>query len=178
MKRQQEDDHCHEGIRDLKTALRRACPHHAQPPRAHLHPGDTDERDDGPGPRSLEFTYDVSDRLDTFTDADGGVWHFGWTGDLLTEVRRPEAGATGPAVVNVFDTLGRVESQTDEEDRETTFDYDTPFAGTTRVTLPSGLVRDDVYVGGVLVAQTIGVGTAEAYTTSWTRDPATFAHTS
>jgi YD repeat-containing protein len=128
--------------------------------------------------RSVMFQYnDGNGNLTDAFDVNGGHWQYTYdSSHRMTTMRDPEcvltSGCTG--VQNVYDSQGRVSSQTDPLGRATSFDY-TSIAGATKVTDPAGNVRVDYYNEGLRVAVTKGYGTPAAATWSYAYDPATLA---
>lgn len=125
-----------------------------------------------PGPRVVGLGYDGAGNLVSYTDAGGGVWVFTYDGShrLLT-MRKPRHSDPGKVIENGYDHLGRVAWQEDELNRRTSFDYFTPVAGSTTVTLPGGRQRIDGYDDGVHVSTTVAPGTALEAVTTYQRDP-------
>ena len=132
-----------------------------------------------PEDRTVTFVYDGSGNLASYTDPDDGVWTFGWTSGtrFMETMRKPRH--TNPAfVVEMgYDTGGRVLWQDDELNRRTSFAQDTPVAGSTTVTFPSGRQRVDTYVAEVFTSQTEAANTTSAATTTFERDPITLVLT-
>jgi RHS repeat-associated protein len=132
-----------------------------------------------PHGRVVDYDYTTSGHLQRVTDVDHKTWDFGYepTGDRqLTTIRAPrfEGMATPPLLTNVYDSLGRVDSQTDQLNRLTDFSYngDNIHGSINRtVTFPDGDRRLDAYQGGVLVAVTDGHLTTAQGTTYYEHDP-------
>jgi RHS repeat-associated protein len=126
--------------------------------------------------RTESFTYDGSGNLNDAVDVGGGHWQFTYDSNhLLLTMRSPRFyGDTNtspsPIVTNVYDSHGRVTSQTDQLGRTTTFSYDDSLT-TTTVTDPKGNVEVEQYIDGELVALTKGYGTSNAAVTGYTYDP-------
>ena len=105
--------------------------------------------------------------------------------DLLT-VTHPNGQSGGPNAgaqqVNVYDTEGRVTSQTDPGGNELTFDYSNMNVadglGYVLVTDPDGNQTKYSYLSGILIASTTGFGTADAATTNYDPDSATLLNNS
>lgn len=127
-----------------------------------------------PASRIVSYSYDGSGNLTSVTDPTGAV--IGYTYDsshrLLTMLDPNQHGVSSPTpLTNVYDTAGRVTSQTDFAGRTTTFDY-TSISGATKVTDPAGLVTVDYYTNGQRTKSIVGYGTADPATTEYTYDPA------
>ena len=95
------------------------------------------------------YGYDASNLMTTRTDPNGHV------------------------TTNTFDTAKRITTQVDAAGGTTTVGYGAD--GSTTVTSPGGRVVVDVYTNGELSSATRGSGTAQAGTSTYTYDPATFA---
>lgn len=123
--------------------------------------------------RAVTYGYTPSGLLSTVTDVNGGVTSVAYDpSNRIVSVTDPRhnAAGTSKAVVNIYDTQGRVIHQTDETGDVHMFDY-TTVAGATIVTDPTGvktLHQYDVY--GLLKSVTVGYGSATPATTSYTRD--------
>ena len=155
-----------------------------------------------PAGRSLSFFYNASGRIDHVIDPanrtvsfqynDGvgnltdaydvanGHWHFTYdAGHLLLTMTDPvqEPLAQPKAVVNVYyaDGSGRVQSQTDQMARKTTYGYVANADGsqTTTITDPKSNVTVQQYAQNLLLSLTKGYGTPQAATWTYTYDPAT-----
>lgn len=132
---------------------------------------------DGSSPaRSITYSYDSSGNLTDVVDVGGGHWQFTYDAShrMLT-MRSPRfygnsSTSPTPVVTNHYDTAGRVDSQTDQLGRVTTFDY-TSIANATKVTDPKGNLTVDEYTSGLLTAETHGYGTSLAATTYFRYDP-------
>ncbi|HVF14431.1 MAG TPA: RHS repeat-associated core domain-containing protein [Acidimicrobiales bacterium] len=129
-------------------------------------------------PRTVSYTYDGAGDLTDIVDVNGGHQQFTYdAAHRLLTMRSPRffgdtTTTPTPVVTNHYDALGRVEHQSDELGRMTTWDYTTP--GTTRVTNPKGSVTLHTYRDGeLLVALTKGVGTPEAASWSYAYDTPT-----
>ncbi len=123
--------------------------------------------------RTVTYGYTPAGLLSTVTDVNGGVTSVAYDASnrivSVTDPRHNAAG-TNKAVVNVYDTQGRVIRQTNEAGDVHLFDY-TTVADATIVTDPAGvktLHRYDVY--GLLKSVTVGYGSATPATTSYARD--------
>ena len=100
------------------------------------------------GPRSIHMAYDAAGDLVSFTDVGDGIWSFTYDGShRLLSMRKPRhhGGAPGAVVANTYDHLGRVASQTNENNEKVTFEYFTPVPGATTITMASGRQKIDVY---------------------------------
>jgi RHS repeat-associated protein len=132
--------------------------------------------------RTLSYSYDAAGNLTDVIDVGGGHWQFTYDGShrMLT-MRSPRyygdtTTSPSPVVTNHYDSAGRIDWQTDQLGRKTSFDY-TTIPGSTMVTDPKGNVRVDEYTSGLLTAVTKGYGTAQAATTYYRYDPATLGQT-
>ncbi len=130
-----------------------------------------------PGGRTMSFSYDVNGNLTDVIDVGGGHWTFTYDGNHhMVTMREPKyfgdtTTTPTPEVRNVYDSQGRVTSQTDQLGRVTTFSYGAD--GTNVITDPKGNVENQRYVQGELVSVTKGVGTASAAIWTYTYDQAT-----
>jgi RHS repeat-associated protein len=126
--------------------------------------------------RSVQFQYnDGAGDLTDVIDVNAGHWQFGYdTSHRMTVMKDPKCFATTgcPGVQNSYDTSGRVQSQKDQLNRQTTFTYST---NQTTVTDPKGNQQVDFYNSGLRVAMTKGYGTAQAATWSYAYDTTTMA---
>jgi RHS repeat-associated protein len=126
-----------------------------------------------PMSRVTSFTYDTG-------SSNASLKH-----DLLT-ITRPNGQTGGPnagaKVVNVYDSAGRVTSQTDPNGNQTTFNYtnfDAPSgSGSVVVTDPDGNETQYTYDRGILVSQVAGYTGSSSFTTSFQPDPSTLLDTS
>lgn len=126
-----------------------------------------------PANRTVHFAYDGSGNLTSFTDVRGGITSFTYDGahQLLT-MRFPNQQPSGPVTTNVYDSQGRVTSQTDALNHTTQFSYtqNTDGTETTTITDPKGNVTNETYFLELLMQETHGVGTADQATTSFDYD--------
>lgn len=128
------------------------------------------------GPRSVSLSYDPAGDLVSYTDVGGGVWTLGYDGaHRLTSVQRPRHAGSAVAVTMHYDAAGRQDWQEDELGRRTSFFYDDPVVGATRVVDPNGDVHVDWYEEGRRVRVTDGYGTTEQADTYFTYDLGTLA---
>lgn len=134
------------------------------------------------GPRSLSFSYDVHGDLVQYTDTGGGVWAMGYDAHRLTTLKKPRHNGTSLVVESHYDGSGRVDWQENELGERTSFHYDDPVAGATRVVFPdpdgagpaSASERVDYYDAlGLRTQVTSGYGSAVASTTTFVYDPVT-----
>jgi RHS repeat-associated protein len=138
--------------------------------------------------RVVTYEYDSAGDLTDVFDVNGGDTHYTYDSThQMTNIYDPTCYAVGSAcnggngVVTTYNSAGQVASQQDQLGRTTTFAYAgdptsaTAVDGATTITDPAGDVTVDTYEYGILVAQTVGYGTREAATTSWTYDPVTAA---
>ncbi|MEO6504009.1 MAG: RHS repeat-associated core domain-containing protein [Jatrophihabitantaceae bacterium] len=132
--------------------------------------------------RSLTYGYDTAGNLTDVVDVAGKHWQFSYdTAHRMLTMRSPRyygdtTTTPSPVVTNHYDSSDRIDWQTDQLGRKTSFDY-TTIAGSTMVTDPKGNVRVDEYTSGLLTAVTRGYGTAQAATTYFRYDPATLGQT-
>lgn len=86
--------------------------------------------------RSLSFSYDANDNLVQAVDPAGGVTTYAYDGSHhVTSITLPNGNVL---LQNVYDSQGRVISQTNGRGLTWTFAYDTPSAGQTTITDPLG----------------------------------------
>ncbi len=146
--------------------------------------------------RSLIFSYDGSNHITKISDPIGRTTVFTYdngTGDLIaaqdvggavtrftyapgTHLLQTMTDPNNGTVTNAYDSYGRVISQTDAQQRTTTFTYAFAPGGpaqTATITDPRGYATVDQYQGNELVSETKGAGTAQAATWTYTYDPAT-----
>lgn len=126
-----------------------------------------------PGGRTVRFAYDGAGNLSQLTDVAAGAWSFGYdAGHLLTSLTDPRGGRT----TNTYTGSGQVSSQSDPLGRVTNYAYTagTGGASTTLVTDPAGHQTRLAYQDLRVTSLTRGFGTAQAATTGYTYDPATF----
>src|SRR5581483_3837165 len=141
--------------------------------------------------RSVSFTYTTSNLTDA-VDVAGGHTQYGYDAShRMVLMRRPNffsdgalpaavasCVATGPLHTSAYhyDASGRIDCQYDPLGRVTTFDY-TSIPGSTKVTDPKLNVRVDTFTSGLLSSRTLGSGTSQASTWTYTYDPALLALT-
>lgn len=124
--------------------------------------------------RVVTFGYDGAGDLTSTTDPAGGPWAFAYDAHRMTskldpaQMDKPDP-AQRRAVVNHYDAAGRVDWQTDQLGRTTSFDY-ASIPGSTKVTDPRGNVTVERYEHGLRMALTRGYGSANAATTTYTYD--------
>jgi len=121
------------------------------------------------------FEYDPAGDLVKTTDPLGRSWRFSYDAQhLLLTMTDPNGGVT----TSTYDSSGRVIKQVDPAGRVLAFSYSgdnkTATGGTTTVTDPRGLQSEYRYKSEELTSVTAAAGTAEAATTSYQYDPATF----
>jgi RHS repeat-associated protein len=133
--------------------------------------------------RSVTYAYDGSGNLIDAVDVGGGHTTFTYDGShrMLT-MRYPRfygdtTTVPSPVVTNHYDASGRIDWQSDQQGRTSSFDY-TSVAGSTKVTDPAGHVTLNTYSVGLLVSLVKGYGTAQAATWRFGYDPDTGAATS
>lgn len=130
-----------------------------------------------PASRSYAYAYSSAGDLVSVTDPTGAIWAFTYDSShrLLTMLDPNQHGSSTPTpVTNVYDSSGRVTSQTDYAGRVTTLDY-TAISGATKITDPAGYVTVDYFTNGQRTSSTVGYGTASAATTAFTYDATTRA---
>jgi RHS repeat-associated protein len=131
--------------------------------------------------RTVSYGYDSSRRLTSVTDVAGGVWRYGYDPEdrIVTMTKPRQEQLTGqPSVVNSYDALGRVVTQTDEKNQTTLFDY-TSEPNSTIVTDPELNKTKYLYDQyGLITSVTKGYQSATASTWTYTHDLDTFGVTS
>ncbi len=120
--------------------------------------------------RSVGYGYDGAGNLSDVTDVGSGNTHFGYDANHLLQTVRDPRGNT--VETNVYDSIGRVLTQTDALTRTTTFDF-TSIPGSTKVTDPKGNVTVEAFTNNMLMSETKGYGTASAATWTYTYDSST-----
>ena len=125
------------------------------------------------------FEYDPAGDLVKATDPLGRSWRFTYNAQhLLLTMTDPRGGVAA----NTYDSSGRVTKQVDAAGRVLVLSYSgeskTAAGGTTTVTDARGIQTQYRYKSEELVSETLAAGTAEAATTSYQYDPATFGPTS
>ena len=127
-----------------------------------------------PAGRSVSFQYDANGNLQFATDLAGNLTQFGYqTNSLLTTMTDPRGGV----LLNTYDpnNPGQVVQQVDPMNRVTKFSYSSGF---TTITDPKGNVSYQEYQGNELFRLTLGVGTPQQASWTYTYDPAVLAVTS
>jgi len=118
-----------------------------------------------PTGRTWRYAYDANGNLQSITDAVGGVTQYAY------DANHRMISATDPRGVtylqNVYDSVGRVASQTNARAFTTTLSYNTPSAGTTSFTDPLGNTTQHVYDGALRL---VSVVNASGGTTTYTYD--------
>jgi RHS repeat-associated protein len=121
-----------------------------------------------PMSRTTSFGYDSSGnhQLDTMTFPSG----------------QPGGPNAGAHVTNVYDSTGRVLTQTDPASLRTTFAYTgdnfSVSGGTTTITDPHGDVETQNYVNGLMTSETKGVNSSNPSAWTFTHDPTTLGTSS
>jgi RHS repeat-associated protein len=126
------------------------------------------------GSREVNYTYNGNGELTKVVGADGATWNYTYDSNhrLLTQLDPNQDGSSTPhPVTNVYDTQGRVTSQTNQLDETTTFVYNTD--GSVLVTDPEGHQSLDIYQNHLRVAVVNGYGTPQATITHFAYDPRT-----
>ena len=133
--------------------------------------------------RTVQFQYDAAGDLKTVIDVAGGSTTFTYQSHRLVTMREPKFfGDTTttpvPQFTNHYDGQGRVDWQSDQLGRTTSFDYAPAGepAGTTKVTDPKLNVSVERYRDGILMSRTKGTG-AQAATWTYLYDAATLGVT-
>jgi RHS repeat-associated protein len=132
------------------------------------------------GQRTVSYAYSGSE-LTSVTNVNGGLTQFTYDGShRLETIRDPlyDAGVSTVLhkVVNTYDSNGAVTSQVDKRGEVTGFDYDvnaTTGYTTVTVTHPEQNVDQYVFLRGVLLSKTQGLGAAEESTETYEPDPVT-----
>lgn len=116
--------------------------------------------------RRVSYGYDAGNNLVSVTDPIGAITQFRYDGShRLTGMTDPNSGQS----TNTYDSSNRVVSQTDPAGRTMTFAY----AGTTTtITDGNGHVEIQTYTGNRLTSLTLGAGTPQAATWTYTYDAA------
>jgi RHS repeat-associated protein len=129
-----------------------------------------------PGGRTVSYSYDASANLQSVTDVGGGKTSFTYDQNhLLLTATDPR----GSVLTNVYDSSNRVVSQTDPLGRKTTFSYASGASGPqTTITDPNGNVEVQQFQNNLLVSKTLGSGTPQAATWTYTYDPVSLGVTS
>ena len=121
--------------------------------------------------RSVQYQYnDGAGNLTDVIDVNGGHWQYTYDGShRMTVMKDPKCYATSgcPGVQNSYDSNGRVQSQKDQLNRQTTFSY---ASNQTTLTDPKGNVTVFKYQSNELIARIDGYGTSSAATTYYTYD--------
>jgi len=126
--------------------------------------------------REVDYEYNEAGRLAEVTDVRGGHTSYTYNEGGLLLTQKDPRGNTAPT--NTYDTSGRVLTQTDGLENETTYSY--AGAGettTTEVTNPRGYVTKYEYVKGALAKRIQALGTESSATWTYERDPNTFGIT-
>jgi RHS repeat-associated protein len=138
----------------------------------------TSVADSASPPRTLSYSYDVAGNLTDVIDTAGGHWQFSYdAAHRMLTMRSPRfygdtTTSPSPVVTNHYDSSGRVDWQTDQLGRQTSFDY-TSVPGSTLITDPNGNVRLDEYTYGLLTATLRGYGSSSMSSTYYRYDPDT-----
>lgn len=123
----------------------------------------TSVQDSSSPARSLSYGYDAAGNLTDVIDVGGGHWQFTYDGaHRMLTMRSPryygDTTTTPPPVLtNHYDDAGRVDWQTDQLGRLTTFDY-TSIPGSTKVTDPKGNSVVYGYTHSLLTTVTTAAG--------------------
>ncbi|TPW11397.1 MAG: Teneurin-3, partial [Halothiobacillaceae bacterium] len=148
-----------------------------------------------PNGRSINFTYDASNRVISAQDNLGRTVTYAYTAGRLSQVTNPEGGISSYAYdsagrmtsyasprsivefVNVYDINNRVSRQTLPDGGVFTFNYTLDINGKitrTEVTDPRGFVRRiDFNTSGYIVSNTFALGRSEQQITTFVRDAGT-----
>ena len=117
-----------------------------------------------PAGRTVSYTYSAGGDLLDVAQVDGTHLGYGYSGHRVTTM----TGPGGAVTKNVYDSAGRVTSQTDPLGRVTTFAYT---SGQTTITSPGGSVTVEWYTDGRLTQVTTAYGTSAAATTTFQYGP-------
>jgi RHS repeat-associated protein len=121
----------------------------------------TSVQDSSSPARSLSYGYDAAGNLTDVIDVGGGHWQFSYDGaHRMLTMRSPRyygdiTTTPSPVLTNHYDDAGRVDWQTDQLGRVTTFDY-TSTPGATKVTDPKGNTVVYGYTHSLLTTVTAG----------------------
>jgi RHS repeat-associated protein len=135
--------------------------------------------------RTVSYSYNGSGELTDVTDVNGGTTEYaydGGGGHLLEDMLDPNcyiAGSGcngGHGVQTDYNLDGTVAWQKDQLGRQTSFDYSS-IPGATIITDPVGNEEVDYYESGLLIARTLGYGTADEATWQYAYDPETLIRT-
>lgn len=147
-------------------------------------------RDNSSPQREVEYSYNTAGEMEWFEDVELSKTSFTYdVAHRMLTMRDPRsnAGETPTDVVNTYDSVGRVDTQTDRNGAVTDFDY-TEFPSSdpnnhevswTDVTSPpdsdhpQGIKTRYGFGNGLLQFETHGYGTAKAATTRYEYDPVT-----
>jgi RHS repeat-associated protein len=142
----------------------------------------TSVQDSSSPTRTLTYSYDGAGNLTDVIDAGNGHWTFTYDAShRLITMRTPRfygdtTTTPTPVTTNHYDASGRVDWQSDQLGRTTTFDY-TSIPGSTKATDPKGNVTVYRYTYGLLTSLTRGYGTAQKATWYYRYDTATTGRT-
>lgn len=122
--------------------------------------------------RKVSYTYNAAGRLEDVADVRGG--HSAYTYDAAGLLLTHKDARKNTVLTNTYDSTGRVLTQVDGLEDETTYAY----AGsgdtrTTDVTNPRGYVTRYEYFKGSLVKRIEAMGTESSATWTYKRDPVT-----
>ncbi|HWA66524.1 MAG TPA: DUF6531 domain-containing protein [Mycobacteriales bacterium] len=119
-----------------------------------------------PAGRVTTYTYDGDGNLTSVTDPSGATNEYTYDSDhkLLTHT-----DPDGNVATNTYDDAGRVIGQTDRAGRRYAFGYNGD--NTVTVTDPDGNQSLETYSNNELIADTVGVGTSNPETTTYTYNP-------
>lgn len=126
--------------------------------------------------RKVSYTYNAAGRLEDVTDVRGG--HSAYTYDAAGLLLTHKDARKNTILTNIYDSTGRVLTQVDGLENETTYAY----AGsgdtwTTDVTNPRGYTTRYEYFKGSLVKRIEAMGTESSATWTYKRDPVTLGIT-
>lgn len=120
-----------------------------------------------PEGREVKYGYEEGN-LTEVTDIGGGTWRYTYDEDHRLKTEKDPRGHV--ILTNNYDGAGRVESQTDGDNRETGFSYGN---GETTVTGPAGNETRYVYSGSLLSEKIEGLGSEDEAVWSYEYDPTT-----
>jgi RHS repeat-associated protein len=143
----------------------------------------TSVQDSASTPRSASYSYDAAGNLSDVIDIGGGHSQFTYdTSHRMLTMRSARfygdtTTSPTPVTTNHYDSESRIDWQSDELGRTTSFDY-TTVPGSTIVTDPKGNKVRYGFDYGILTSETRGYGSSTPSTWTYSYDPTTGATTS